>query len=237
MKIPKKINPCPIIDANLEIRFSSSIHSSAVFGLIYNELKSDFPNVEKLPILQLPEAIRTGDKKLQFKPYYKITNPNVKNLIVQIGPEVLSIGLNPEYVGWDAYFNHILEIIKNVRKLNVIADVNRFGLRYINYFPNDIYNDIKFSLSLNEVAITPKNTTLRTELEFEDLNCTLQITNNALNNNQPGSFIDLDIFKDKDLGDFFNNHEGLISKAHEIEKQVFFPLLKPDFLAKLNPEY
>lgn len=51
MELPKKIDPCPIVDAIIEIRFSTNIHPSAVFGVIYNEFKDKYPTVEKLPIL------------------------------------------------------------------------------------------------------------------------------------------------------------------------------------------
>ena len=51
MRLSKEISPCPIIDAILEIRFIPNIHPNAVFGLIYNTLRNDFPNVENLPII------------------------------------------------------------------------------------------------------------------------------------------------------------------------------------------
>lgn len=72
MDLPKTIDPCPIVDALLEIRFQTLTHPNAVFGLIYNELQKDFPKVENLPILQLPDAIRASDPNFKFKPQYKL---------------------------------------------------------------------------------------------------------------------------------------------------------------------
>lgn len=74
MRLPLKIDPCPIIDALVEIRFSTTIHPNAVFGLLYNALQTDFSKVENLPILQWPEAVRSSDPSLQFKPHYKISS-------------------------------------------------------------------------------------------------------------------------------------------------------------------
>jgi uncharacterized protein (TIGR04255 family) len=70
MKLPKTINPCPIIDALLEIRFRTTTHPNAVFGLIYNTLQEDFPRVESLPILQLPDQVRAADPNFKYKPHY-----------------------------------------------------------------------------------------------------------------------------------------------------------------------
>jgi len=72
MKLPLKISPCPIVEALLEIRFTTVIHPDAVFGLFYNALKSDFPKVDNLPILQIPDALRATDPNLKYKPLYKI---------------------------------------------------------------------------------------------------------------------------------------------------------------------
>jgi hypothetical protein len=37
--------------------------------------------------------------------------------------------------------------------------------------------------------------------------------------------------------ELFSNGLQRTDEAHDFEKRIFFGLLKPDFLAKLNPEY
>ena len=64
MKLPKEISPCPIIDTVIEIRFESTMPKEAkeaIFGIIFNEFNDRYPSLEKLPILQIPEAIREAD--------------------------------------------------------------------------------------------------------------------------------------------------------------------------------
>ena len=61
MKIPKKITSCPLVETIVELRFESSLPPDAIFGVIYQKLKSDYPKVDKLPILQIPEEIRFKD--------------------------------------------------------------------------------------------------------------------------------------------------------------------------------
>ncbi|MDZ7758957.1 MAG: TIGR04255 family protein [Desulfovermiculus sp.] len=69
MKIPKRIDPCPIVEALYEIRFEPNYPSDAIFGLIYKAMKQEFDSFEKLPILELPETIRSTDDVLEYKPY------------------------------------------------------------------------------------------------------------------------------------------------------------------------
>jgi uncharacterized protein (TIGR04255 family) len=69
MKLPKKISPCPIVEAIIEIRFDASLPGDAIFGIIYNMLKDEYTNLEKLPILELPDAIRTTDPNLMYSPH------------------------------------------------------------------------------------------------------------------------------------------------------------------------
>src|SRR5437870_4231239 len=125
MKLPQKIELCPIIEAVVEIRFEASIFRNAVFGIVYNSLKDQFSGeVEKLPILQIPENLLQSDPSFQYKPYYKITKGNYA---LQIGPDVISIScLNP-YSGWKEYSQLIFQILENFSKLNIIKKVERLG--------------------------------------------------------------------------------------------------------------
>ena len=74
MSLPIKINPCPIVDCVVELRFKISIEPAAVFGIVYNAFKSDYPTVEKMPVLNLPEEIRLNDPNLIYQPWYRLRN-------------------------------------------------------------------------------------------------------------------------------------------------------------------
>jgi len=235
MKLPKTITPCPIKDALLEIRFSTKMHPNAVFGLIYNALQHDFQNkVESLPILQLPDALRAADPNFKYKPHYKISN---NTNVVQIGPEVLSISSYPKYLGWETFSKKIISIIEKVEKIKIIDNVNRLGIRYVNFFETDIFNNINLKICIQDKNINYKNTVIRTEIGLGDFKSTLQIANNAYNLTTAGSVIDIDTFKEGRLEDFFAQKEKIINAGHTEEKKLFFSLLKKDFLTSLNPEY
>ena len=234
MALPKAISPCPILDAVFEIRFTTKIHPSAVFGMIYNILQADFPKVENLPILQLPEALRAADPNFKFKPHYRISN---QYFVTQIGPDVLTISSFPEYAGWDRFSKQIFTILESIEKASIIDTVLRIGIRYINFFDNDIFKNIDLKICIGKDDIAYKNTIVRTEIEQESYKSSLQVANNVNHNTKLGSIIDIDTFTESNLTNLFQNKEHLISDAHTKEKELFYSLLKEDFLKTLNPTY
>lgn len=232
--LPKSIENCPIIDALIEIRFTSKIHQNAIFGIIYNALKSDFSKIEDLPILQIPEPIRMSDPNLKYKPLYRISNDE---FVIQIGPDVLAIGSYPKYLGWKKFSSKIFEILNKIEELKIINEVERLGIRYINFFNEDIFNNIKLEINLDNKKLKSQKSVIRTEFNQGKFVSTLQISNDAKSNEIFGSIIDIDCHKTKGLQDFFNNKETLINEGHLIEKKLFFELISDEYLKKLNPKY
>ncbi|MEM9859308.1 MAG: TIGR04255 family protein, partial [Bacteroidota bacterium] len=185
MGIPKKIESCPIVDSVVELRFKSNIFPNAVFGLFFNSLQQEFPNVEKLPILQLPEQLRDSDPNFRYKAQYRLTSSD--RFSVSIGPDVLVLGSPMPYPGWDTYFSKIKFVIEKVFQIGVIQEVNRLGVRFINFFDSDVFEKINLDISINGSTHKPQNTQLRTEIEKNGFLNTLNIANNArqvIGNNQ-----------------------------------------------------
>ncbi|NJY61437.1 TIGR04255 family protein [Salinimicrobium sp. CDJ15-81-2] len=234
MKLPKRIDPCPIVDALVEIRFSTKINSNAVFGLIYNSLQPEFESVENLPIQQLPEPVRSSDPNLRFKPHYRVKS---ENFIVQIGPDVLTISSHPNYLGWTRFSEEIYRILSKVEQVGIINKVSRIGIRYINFFQEDVFKLVNLNVNLGEKPVKYNNTVVRTEFDQGDFRSTLQIANNANMNGKSGSIIDIDTFISFDTNNFFEKKEDLINTGHQKEKELFFSLLKEDFLKTLKPIY
>jgi uncharacterized protein (TIGR04255 family) len=169
MKIPKKITPCPIMEAILEIRFSSIIPEDANFGIIYDKFKDSFSKVEKLPILQLPDQIRSSDSNLIHKPHYKLFSDE---FIIQVGPKVFSLVTVGEYPGWDKYFSSINEVFGVLFKLNIIENVNRMGLRYVNIFKDmNIFEKSNLKMSLKKTELVGQNINLTTVIPSNGFNC------------------------------------------------------------------
>lgn len=240
MGIPKKIDNCPIVDSVVELRFNSSIFPNAVFGLIFNSLQNDFPKVEKLPILQLPEQLRDSDPNFKFKTQYRLFSDD--GYAVQIGPDVLVIGSPIPYPGWSNFFAKIKLVIEKVFQTGVIEEVLRLGVRFINFFDLDVFENINLNIQINSASHKPRNTQLRTEIEKNGFMNTLNVANNAkqtIQNNEErnGSIIDIDTFKEYKGDTFKNIYESEIENAHNLEKEIFFSLLKKEYLETFHPVY
>ena len=81
---------------------------------------------------------------------------------------------------------------------------------------------------------------MRTEIKDGDFVKVLQLANSV---NATGSF-SKKVGSLVDIMCAYNNQENLLddiqrilNQAHELEKELFFGLLKPEFLKTLNPEY
>jgi len=237
MKLPKKITPCPVFDTTVEIRFDALLPSEAVFGVLYEKFKDDYKSYEKLPILQLPEEIRSSDPNLIFQPHYKLIKDG---FVIQIGPKILSVGCFGEYVGWDFYFKEVKAVFLKAKKTSIFREINRAGIRYINFFDLNIFKNVKLDINIGKSWIGEEPTLFKTVMKSERLIKTLQIANNvSLQRGTKiltGSVIDIDSATDGQH-DIYDNLNEILEKAHLEEKKLFFKLLKEDFLASLNPEF
>ncbi|MBN1700020.1 MAG: TIGR04255 family protein [Spirochaetales bacterium] len=240
--LPKNINPCPIIEADIEIRFTSMLPDDAVFGVIYSKISSDFPHVRKLPILQIPEAIRSKDPSLIYNAHYSLTNDK-EPLQFNIGPRAIIFVNIDEYIGWDKYFSFINDVLDKIDLKNIILKTQRIGLRYINFFDLLLFNKINLDIKINNKEIRDESTHLRTEIKDEGYIKIIKITNNLpvkiKGKEIVGSLIDIDCIYNIGDSNSINiiEYKKIIDNGHNKEKTTFFNLLKPDFLKSLNPEY
>ena len=238
MIVPKKITPCPIVDCVIELRFHTSIEPGAIFGIVYNAFKGAYPNVEKLALLNIPEQIRITDPNLIYQPWYRLRNGGFH---LSTGARVLSLGRSGEYPGWSPFSERLQDMIATLDGLSIADAIERVGLRYINFFDFDIFDRIKLDVSINGASITGEDTLVRATILGNRYRSLLHVSNRASimieGTNRTGSIVDIDTWLEADFKDFFHDSTSAIEEGHSEEKQVFFGLLKDDFLQTLKPEY
>lgn len=238
--IPKRLDKCPLVDALLEIRFSSDLDKSVIFGFIYGLVKEDYPSrVVNLPLSQIPAQIRDKDPNLQFKPLYRLEG---RETILQIGTDVICLSSKIPYIGWDVLSEKALIIINKLHTSGVIKNVLRLGHRYVNFFEGNIDNKLNMTFEfVHKYNIT--NNLIRTEIIDGEFISTLQYSNSAEYRSlqttqvQKGSLIDIDTFKIYEDNSFLRNITKEINSAHSSEKSLFYSLLKQDFIQELGPVY
>lgn len=241
-RIPIKIDNCPIIESIFEIRFISNYPPEAVFGIFYQEISTVFKNAEliKLPIMQLPEAVRLSDPNLKYQAHHRLEQANQS---IGLGPHVLIFSMNKPYSGWTQWSSFIIDILKHLTKEKVFRKIERTGLRYINVFDDEIFSIAKIKINLNNDCLDKQSTSLRTEMNDEEFIKILNISNNIninyKNENIFGSMLDLDIIKKIDLSndEFKKELKNILMTSHDKEKDLFFNLLTDDYINSLVPHY
>jgi uncharacterized protein (TIGR04255 family) len=235
-KLPIKISPCPIMEATVELKFSSNLPKGAVFGVLYNYLKETFGKVEQLPTAMLPPEVMESDPNLKYRAHYKLTD-GVFN--AQIGHNVIAFHSPVEYVGWQNFSGNLISFFNKVKESGVVSNPESLLLRYLNFFEVNIYEHIRFRIELMNQEHISNNLVMRTEIKDGDFIKVLQLANNVtVTGNfgqKTGSLIDITcVYNGQDTLQSFTT---IIDEAHKMEKELFFGLLKPEFLATLKPEY
>jgi len=235
MKLPTKISPCPIKEANVEIRFDAFVPNEAVFGVLYNVFKDKLTDFKKLPISQVPTEIITKDPKLIYQPHY---HAKYKGLNVMFGPKVVNVGSNEEYIGWTTYYKTIREITKKIMDTKILSKVTRIGIRYVNFFDYNIFPNTTMTVAMGNDDITKSDTTITTVKKSSKFLSKVTISNNALieDSGLNGSIIDIDTYIEKD-NISKASIDKLINEAHTEEKRLFFKIITNDYLETLNPDY
>ena len=238
VKLPKKISPCSIREAVVEFRFEPKIPCEMVTGVVAHLFKDEYLSVESLPVTELPMAIRNNDPGLKFSPELRLKSSHYK---IQVGPRSLAVICPKEYTGWRNYFGEIKKIFGKVNRLDVVARPVRIGLRYIAFFEGvDIFSKTNVELKMSKNSLIGQKNILMSEFDYNNFGCVVQMNSNipTINNNLSGSSIDIDIAKTyKKQTGFADQYLQHIEHAHKTQKNIFFSLLKDDFLENYNPEY
>lgn len=236
LNVPKKISPSPIAEAIVEIRFDSTLSSETMLAIIYNDLKEKYPTISSLPIMEFPSSIRDFDPNFKFAPHYRLANDH---FIVQFGPRSLSVVAQNGYQGWGMFYDQIKWVFDKIKKLDFLKKPLRLGVRYINFFENcNIFEKIKIELSLANNSLKQHQNVLRSEFDYNNFHCIINLTNVAIQpeRNIKGSSIDLDVIYDINFENL-DNSDNIINEAHDLTKKLFFIILEDDFLKELKPEY
>ena len=239
MKLPLSITPCPIADTVVEVRFETEVPEEAVLGVVYQVLKVDFPKCTTLPVASLPSEMRKNDPNLASQPLHRLEG---EHLTVMVGAQSVTVGIRGAYPGWGNVSEQFRMTLSRVAATGLIGKPRRLGLRYISFFNGDILPKLTLSVAIDGQPANGDGTHFKTVLTVDDCRLLLQVGKDLMlvsEHDKTGSVIDIDSFvtEPEVVGGFDATLTAFLEKAHLAEKQLFFRLLKPDFLSTLNPTY
>ncbi len=244
-KIPVKLKKEPLLEAVWEIRFASTKRSVSDLlpGLIYNALSDKYPNIVRLPAADIPAPITEQDPNLRYVPKIRLEGDNRS---VQIGEHVLSLSNRRPYLGWKLFSADIRKLISVVRETTLIDKLERFSMKYIdiielNYPPDLSCLNIELKLGGHEINTRPVQ--LRTEIKDDNLVHIVQIVSPAeavLPKNSrkfTGVLLDIDTIIPIQDNKSWDEIENSLDMVHSASKRMFFGLLTPETIEKLEPAY
>jgi uncharacterized protein (TIGR04255 family) len=237
-RLPTRISPCPIVEAVLEVRFTTEEPWSLLPGLLAPLIRQKYPKTLNLPLSDFSEQARKTNVDLIHQPLIQfVGNP----FTIQLGPRVFSLISNQRYPGWTPIFEEMKWLLEIVHHANFITEGERLGLRYIDFFQHDLFQHLILQVQSGGLQVAGTEMSLVTAFERDGFSSRLLIANNALvrsgDTSAKGSVFDLDLHLSAADFELFENGLDCFQRAHQINKEVFFGLLAPDFLSALNPEY
>jgi uncharacterized protein (TIGR04255 family) len=238
-RLPVRIEPCPILEAVFETRFVSRESWATMPGLLYAQIREKYTEQQNLPLAQVPEEARRQDPGLQLLPLMQFLS---HDFLIQLGPRVLSLVTKPNaYPGWPAIQKELGWVIERVRSAGFVSESERLGVRYVDFFEQDIFPGLRLHLTVNDQPFLGVQTNVTTDFRLGPMLIRLRVTNGAIvttaQGPNPGSVLDLAASFGPLEADLFENGLARFAEAHTTIKGLFFGLIKPELLAKLHPVY
>jgi uncharacterized protein (TIGR04255 family) len=244
--LPIEIDPCPIVDVVADLRFKTTLPDAVAIGLAYQNLTQRFPKVVPLPVVQVPDELVQLNPALAYRPQFRFES---EDFVALLGPNIFAVGVNGPYPRWNATRKGFNEVISLFRSTSIVETLHRFGLKYVNFFPGNVLPELELMLAIRGAQVPGEGTFIKTIVPASSFKIQLQVHNEAkitsqspkllITRNLPGTIIELDCYQDypPSKDEFLKNIEQNLEAAHTQEKELFFRLLKDEFLQTLHPRY
>jgi uncharacterized protein (TIGR04255 family) len=241
--LPVSIDPCPIVDSTAELRFEAAVPPAVAIGLAYERLVKNFPTASALQAIPLSDDLRKFNPALMYQPQYRFESDD---FVALLGPNMFAVGVNGPYTKWPVVSKGFRAAFDLLKEANIIGVPQRFGLKYMNFFSGNVLSKLNITLDVADAEISDEETFLRAVVLSHPFKIQLQLVTDAkitstklpIDPNTPGTLLSLDCFKEQPAleADFLGNLSENLELAHAKEKELFFRLLKDEFLQTLQPQ-
>ena len=244
MQLPKKIIPDNIVDGIVQVSYQSQVPYDILVGTFFNALDKNYFYDKKGPEQMTPQIISDPRKGVIVRVPAQNVFYNDKIRVVLQANSFLFSSLN-QYVGWEILSGEIQQFLEFVWSLAKIDFVKRIGVRFINqYNETDLRKVVNFDFTFQFPQVISDSFVFQSEFSIENFKVILNLKSNViiqvpflLKSSEKISAFDIDIIDDNneltDLREIFER----INSCHLKEKEIFYTLLKKEFLSSLNVEY
>lgn len=246
MKLPVQLGKPPLVDLVFEVRFATQLPAASLLpGFLLTQL-GDVEALERLPVSEIPEQLRSSDVQLRYAP---LLRAQWKKFIVLIGERNLGLGCGLDYPGWKEFKPAILRLMQVLQTSNIVREVERFSFKSVDVFHPEFgaaSNIIELKLAIGPAELAETLFQVRSEIKESDrLLHVLQLVaqgkvNFADGRSRTGVLLDIDTIatpKESSMADFIAQLPDELETLHAKNKTIFFECLRPEALAKLEPQY
>jgi uncharacterized protein (TIGR04255 family) len=239
-RLPRRLTPCPIVEAIFELRFSSGQPWPTMPGLLYASIRERYPEQRMLPLSQIPDELRRKETAFAPLPLMQFLS---RAFLVQLGPRVVSLVTQQnEYPGWSAIVDELRWLWARFQQTGIAAEGERLGVRYVDFFQTDIFSNLLLEVRAADQPLRDQERQIITVVRHGELTMRLLISNSAIvtvaeGEPRRGSILDIDAWYGPLDFELFDTVMQRFEEAHLTIKRVFFGLLKPEFLDTFNPVY
>jgi len=238
MSLPKELSPDPLVISAVEIRFISDLNDENLLSTFFPILATDLP---QLATSKIPQGIRKIDAQFKYSPDYSMSNGTY---MISFSNKVLLVENIGKYTLWPNYFGFIKTQLSKIFLLNSIKSIERIGVRYASMLNQE--ENLNYVIKHNPVfsiqGFDEEILQIRTNFKKNNNNLHLQIAQNAKSERQNqvkiGLLLDIDASRSEPHIEVIPEQIfTIIDELHTAEKTLFFELLNPTYLNKLNPKY
>jgi len=244
-RIPIKLKKEPLLEAIWEIRFSNTKFPAADLlpGMLFKLFPDKYSTATRLPIADIPAPFAEHDLNLRYMP--KIQLEGVAQAI-QIGNYSVSLSRRRPYSGWDRFSTDIRELAVALHETELIDRLDRFSLKYTDLIeleePIGLAH-LRFDLKMGEYELSAKPVQLRTEIMERNLIHIVQVISPAeatlpgADERLKGVLVDIDSIRPMADGESWDILHKELDDVHDSCKNMFFNVLNPETVERLEPEY
>jgi uncharacterized protein (TIGR04255 family) len=246
MLLPKKITPDSIREAVVEIRYISNISPEVLIGMFYQAFDKTWYYTNRP--LQQPAVPSNVVQEMTIKIGSDSFLFNDKISIRLLPNSFVFTCLNNKYIGWEQYEAEITKALKIFDSTKRIKHWTRVGFRYISEYPHkDLRDCFNFSFTFGLPDVQSQSTAFRSEFEYKNSKVILNLNNKvpvmvqnpSTKQSQiiPTSITDIDVITGNLKLTTIDELLNVIRDCHTKEKELYFGIIKDDFLKSLNPQY
>ncbi len=236
--LPHHIDPCPIVQAIFEIRFTTNTPWAQLPGRVAGLLGEHYVG-EELPLFELPDQFKQQIPGSIHLPQYQFHSDQ---FVVNLAPQMIGLGVQAmRYPGWSVVQGELSTFLDKVVDDGFMGEGARLGVRYSDFFELNIFDHIDLAIGVNGKTVKDKDRQFTTVFQEGPMTIRLVLINGAFMENshgpRRGSVLDIDVaFGPLDF-ELNSNVLERFTQAHDTIKNLFFGLVSKDLLESLKPQY